>query len=149
MTNPDFTKVEQAIVDRLAPLRDTGLIVHALPERPKEYGELLDATSKGILTLVCFDEQGAGSTGADKRVQVINRVAMIYGRVRGLRDEAGLTPIGSNIRNQLLGFRPPKCGAMSYTPGFKFLGRTEEDWEFQSGFTFQAMVRGSSVGCNH
>ena len=148
MTNPDFTKVEQAIVDRLSPLRDAGLIVHALPERPKEYGELLDSASKGILTLVCFDEQG-GSTGADRRLQVIERVAMIYGRVRGLRDEAGLIPVQSAIRNQLMGFRPPKCGAMRYTPGYKFLGRTETDWEFQAGFTFQAMVRGARVSCNH
>ena len=141
MANPDPIAIEQAIVDRLAPLRNTGLIVHALPEKPKEYGELLSA-SKGILTLVCLDEKPAGSPGADRRIQVVNRAAVIYGRVRGLRGDDDLMPLQREISNYLLGFMPPKCGAMRYGSGFKFLGRTDSDWEFEVGFTFPLMLKG-------
>ncbi|MBE7384385.1 MAG: hypothetical protein F6J95_023600 [Leptolyngbya sp. SIO1E4] len=142
MQNPDSVAIEQAIVDRLAPLRDTGLIVHALPEKPKEYGELLDSTSKGILTLVCFDEKPTGRMGADRRIQVVNRTANIFGRVRGLRSEGDLLPLQNEIKAYLLGFMPPKCGAMRYGSGFEFLGRTDSDWEFKVGFTFPVMIRG-------
>ncbi|MEL7315437.1 MAG: Gp37 family protein [Cyanobacteria bacterium J06559_3] len=142
MANPNPVDIEQAIVDRLAFLRDTGLIVHALPEKPKEYGELLESTSKGVLTLVCFDEKPQGKVGANRRMQAVTRIATIYGRVRGLRGDGDLFDLQNQISQYLIGFCPPKCGAMRYSSGFKFLGRTDSDWEFEIGFQFPMMIRG-------
>ena len=135
------SEIEQAILGRIAFLRDAGLIVHALPERPKEYGELLEATSKGVLTLICFDEVPSGRVGADRRVQTLNHTAVIRGIVRGLRDEGDLLPLQGQISQQLIGFRPPGCGALRYGSGFKFIGATDSDYLFEIGFQFPMMIR--------
>lgn len=139
MASYDPLAVEQAIVDQLAPLRDTGLIVHALPEKPKEYGELLAEAQAGVLTVVM--PRATAQSGADARVALVTQDCVVYGRCKGLRDEGGLMPVEREISQLLSGYRPPGCGAVRVGGGYKFLGRTDADWEFEYGFRFQYMQR--------
>lgn len=144
MATYDPLAVEKAIVDRLAPLRDTGLTLHALPEKPKEYGELLKAAQVGVLTVVMPKIARAGSAGCNLRMQLVTQTVMVYGRCKGLRDEGGMMPVEVEIGELLAGFIPPGVGPVRYGSGYKFLGRTDSDWEFEYGFEFQYMRRARS-----
>lgn len=142
MANPNPITLEAELLERLAPLRSSGLLVHALPQRPKEYGEMLEKASRGILTLLCFDEQPRSERGVNPRVQVVTYSPIVLGRVKGLRDEAGLLVLQQDISALLLGFQPTGCGPVRLGSGFQFLGRTDTDWEFQVGYSVLAMRRG-------
>ncbi|WP_088893202.1 Gp37 family protein [Leptolyngbya ohadii] len=126
----DVAAIEQALIDRLSPLRQAGLLVRALPNQSGETGKI---EGNGAITLSwALDEATAPSSmGFFTQDCLMSWVLDI--RLRNLREEAGAWEIRKAIYGLLVGFQPPGCKKM-YARRFEFVDRTDAVWVFQATF---------------
>ncbi|MDX2215518.1 MAG: Gp37 family protein [Oculatellaceae cyanobacterium bins.114] len=122
--------IEQSIIERLAPLRNAGLLVRALPNKSGEVGKI---EGNGAITLSwSVDEsQPPGSMGFFTQDCLMQWVLDI--RIRNLRDASGAWAIHDAIYGLLIGFQPAGCRKM-YAQKFEFVDRTDAVWVFEATF---------------
>lgn len=127
---------EQAIVDRLASLRNSGLLVRALPNKPGEFG---DIQGNGVITVAWAsdDVKEPQSLGVYQQQCLMQWVLDI--RVRNLRDASGGLVLRQAIYQLLIGFKPPGCGKM-YARKFEFVERQEAIWRFEALFVAPTLL---------
>lgn len=125
-----FSDIETAIAQRLAPLRDVGILTRALPNKPADWGTDL---ANGVITLAwAKDEFQSPATTS----QVIQRCQMLWRldiRLRNLRDASGCWIVMQEITRLLLGFKPPHCDPL-YLRSREFVGELEGIWVCEALF---------------
>lgn len=131
-----LTQIEQAILNRLAPLRNFGLLVRALPNRPSEYGEI---NGNGVITVAWASDDVEKPQGMGMYQQQCLMQWVLDIRVRNLRDTAGGLLLRQAIYQLLIGFKPPHCGKM-YAKKFEFVERQENIWRFEAMFVAPALL---------
>lgn len=144
-----FSDIEQFIVDRLAPLRDVGLLVRGLPNRSNEYAKQDTPRAgqgttgmHGVLTLMWRGDRMAEPEGSTIIVQQVTSRWEIRCHLRNLQDQHGAWAVLDVIGLLLLGAEPPGCKALQYANrGREFLGVENSVWEFLVEFeTFYPVV---------
>lgn len=146
MSEPSLTRISQAIVDRLEPLRSANLVVRRLPTTPREVGQI---TGNGVLTLALDSistqdgiGRGAavGSLGFDSVVQPVVQNWVIEGRVRNLRGDAGLDLLADWLIERLFAWQVPlTAGPIRFT-SFSLEERTEAFWLFLFRFAVPTVL---------
>ena len=116
--------LEQSIVDRLAPIRRSGILVRALPDQPSEKGEPVNGeVLVKLARTVGQPPSGLGSGRANAEVE-----CNLFVRLRNLRNgEAGAWEVLGAITDYLVGFVP--TGGAS-----KLWLRTSEMVAFEHGW---------------
>jgi len=123
----DIQAIEQILIDRLSPLRSTGIRVRGLPSLPSDLG--LD-TNTGILTIY-LDKTNFESPGSlGLVVQSVLLQFVIELRLTNLREPNGAYPAIRYICNRLIGFAPPDCENI-YLLSHEFMGEKDKLWIHQ------------------
>ena len=132
-----FAEIEQAIADRLSPLRNSGGIgTRAMPNKPAEWGK----SENGIITLKWEKDEAEPSISMGKFKQRIFMQWKLDVRLRNLRDVNGAWKILEEITHLLLGFRPPQCEKI-YLKSREFLGELEGIWVFEVIFIVPTWIQ--------
>lgn len=124
-----FRDIEQAIAERLAPLREAGILTRALPNKVADWGK---SPENGVITIRWEKDEFTPPLG----VAVCQEARMNWHldiRLRNLRDEAGAWSVLQQITILLLGFRPPHCNPI-YLRSREFLGEMDGVWVFEVVF---------------
>jgi hypothetical protein len=124
------TAVEDAILKQLAPLRDRGLIVNALPDTSAVFSQVMSAAELGLITLVFKDDEPSPQV-ASVDGHIYRRAGQIYMRLRHLDGQAGADILKEDIRTALNGFAPPRCSRLEWG-GWKADGRTADLYLFEA-----------------
>lgn len=131
----NFDLIELSIVDRLAPLRDGGLIVRSLPDNPQEYGRSL--TNGEILIKMLKSTtlpSGKGLSGLGYRSMDTAQCAIAV-RLRNLRNGANSGwKIMSAMRSLLDGFVPNGASGQIQPTTSELVDRDDQWWVFQALF---------------
>lgn len=131
-----FADIEQAIAQRLAPLRDAGIHTRALPNKPAEWGE---ASSNGLITLTWQKDEFQRPTGTSQVIQKLEMLWRLDIRLKNLRDSSGCWAVIQEVTKLLLGFQPPHCDAL-YLRSREFLGELEGVWVCEAVFAAPTYV---------
>lgn len=132
---------EQFIVDRLAPLRDEGLTVRALPNKSNQIGEIV---GNGIITVSWVKDEPEGNSDSLGIVcQKVNSEWVLDIRVKDLRDDesAGGLVLRNLVYNYLLGLQTPSGGRI-LAKSFQFVDRTNNVWVFDCRLTVPTIIMG-------
>lgn len=129
--------VEQAIVNRLAPLRSVDLMVRALPNKTNEYGEI---NGNGQITVIWLKDTGELPLAMGLLQQRVETLWKLDIRLRNLRDATGAWQVMRAIAGYLMGWKPPGCNRM-YLKTREFLGESEKGlWVFEVVFAAQTVL---------
>ena len=132
-----FAEIEQAIADRLSPLRDSGgIATRAMPNKPAEWGK----SENGIITLKWERDEAEPSISMGDFRQRIFMQWKLDIRLKSLRDVSGAWKILEGITQRLLGFRPPQCDKI-YIKSREFLGELEGVWVFEVVFIVPTWIQ--------
>lgn len=137
-----FALIEQTILDRLAPIRDLGLMVRGLPNRSNEYSKQDSPRSApgttglhGVITIMWMGDRMGESSSTDQITQRVTSTWRISAHLRNLQDQHGAWAVLELIGLLLLGTKPPGCQKLRYaTRGREFLGGENGIWEFSLDF---------------
>ena len=128
-------RLEQAITDRLSPLRNAGILVRALPNRSSDYGE----PTNGEVIVQLNKITGNPPVGLGKGRSSAEVECNLFVRLRNLRDgESGAWNVLASISEYLVGFIPD--GAVS-----KMFLRSSELVDHENGWWIFAAVFGVPV----
>ena len=143
--NPTLQVMSRELADRLAPIRDAGVFVRRLPEKPKTAGS---NTTAGVLTIrleSIGSEETTLSRGLAGASQSVVQNWVIDGRVRDLAAVGGLYGLFDWLTNQLFGYKPSGAnGAISFA-GFEVKPRLDVYWIFE--YRISIPVNLSSAEC--
>ncbi|HEY9648629.1 MAG TPA: Gp37 family protein [Chroococcidiopsis sp.] len=127
----NISLIEAAIVERLSPLRNAGLLVRALPNEPGEYGKVV---GNGVVTVSWSVDEGQPPIGMGAIEQTIRMLWVLDIRCKNLRNgDAGAMSLRQAIYALLIGFKPPGCRKM-YVQKFEFVDRQESYWHYEAIF---------------
>ncbi len=122
-----LSEIEQAIAERLAPLRAAGIFTRALPNQPQEWGQAVD---NGVITLKWEKDEFDRPDSMGVLTQAVDQVWKLDIRLKSLRDVTGGWIVLEEITRLLLGFQPPHCQKMRLRSR-EFLGEFEGLWVFE------------------
>lgn len=122
--------IEQAICDRLVPLREIGVLTRALPSKPGEYGQ---ANGSGSITVRWNRDIANPPITEDVIVQTVLSEWILDVKLPSLRDEAGAQTVVQQIVNLLVGWQPPNCKKL-YLKSRQSMGQAEKLWAFELVF---------------
>jgi len=131
-----FADIEQAIAQRLAPLRDAGILTRALPNKPAEWAE---ANANGVITLKWEKDDFQRPAGMGEIIQKLEMLWRLDIRLKNLRDQSGCWAVMQEITKLLLGFKPPQCDGL-YLRSREFLGELEGIWVCEAVFAAPTYV---------
>lgn len=136
-----FAEIEQAIAERLAPLRTAGIATRAMPNQPAEWGQ----ASNGVITLKWEKDDFKAPELMGAIVQQAQMNWKLDIRLRNLRDANGAWMVLQEITRLLLGFAPPHCQPL-YLKSREFLGELEGVWVLEVVFVAPTWVVADESG---
>lgn len=127
---PTLSETREALVNRLAPIRDAGVLVRGLPNKTAEYGQLNGSPQ----VLVYWKEDRPEAPELTDEMFQKNRQDWIF-EVRSpeMRGERGLEVLVEAVHSLIYGFEPPNCQKMSLK-GREFF-KQENYWFAESTYT--------------
>jgi len=123
----DIQSIEQILIDRLSPLRATGIWVRGLPNLASDLG--LD-TNTGILTIYLDKTNFESPSSLGLIVQSVLLQFVIELRLIDLREPNGAYAAIRYICNRLIGFAPPDSENI-YLLSHEFMGEKDKLWIHQ------------------
>lgn len=119
---------ERAIADRLASLRELGILTRAMPNKPSEWGSA--GIENGVITLKWEKDEFSPPDSTGQIIQRVLRNWKLDLRLRNLRDLNGGWRVCDAITRLLVGFNPPHSQKM-WLRSREFLGEFEGIWVFE------------------
>jgi len=131
-----LSEIREALVSRLAPIRDAGVIVRGLPNKMKEYGELNGAPQ---VLIFWKEDRPEAPEMTDLQFQSVRMDWRIEVRSSSWRDESGAEALLKAVNLLLYGWQPPHCQKL-YLKSREFLGQLENYWVCEAVYVAEAYV---------
>lgn len=123
----DIQTIEQSLIDRVSPLRATGIWVRGLPNLASDLGL---NTNTGILTIYLDKTDFKSPDSLGLVVQPVLLQFVIELRLIDLREPSGAYAAIRYICNRLIGFAPPDSENI-YLLSHEFMGEKDKLWVHQ------------------
>lgn len=122
--------IEQEIITQLLPIRELGIAVHCLPEKPSLWGSV--AGNGWVSIQWDTSELEDYSLGEQSAMELLRYKLDV--RVKTLRGNSSLYAVLNLLKRLLWGFQPSVCYRPISIEKFQFAGMAEDYWVAMGGF---------------